>query len=424
MFRFRGSLASLTNYRLGYSPRRAYPWRWTTPLALFIVLTSTVLLTCLNIPLSAYEIVTEFTYFPNSTIPSLPMSNIIPSFLHAPSENFSPQTLQVGSTFRLNNSVFSYTIAAAFNGVDDSEPVSSFPYYNNRFSDSCDVTNITATFTRTLGDSLIPYQYYDYSTSGFVTCTRPTLFQMTWASPMTSDGLLAPRIDNFAQDVKVAFYSGALEWWGVDDAPYGDGTVEVTVRPCYNCTGTISTTSDATPQVEATSMLEPPCSTQPARFIGLTGTIRNSTALNYPWGYDYAWNGTDITDLFGGLEPDVRNGYAFITSCAGIWGVILPNQIYSSPDMFNQSITTIVVPEDLIGFPSPFGPLTPSSASTLRAATSNDTLMGQWRNSILAFNETDRVPVLEYLRPVPRLKPLGSAITSVFVSTFAMVSTF
>jgi hypothetical protein len=59
----------------------------------------------------------------------------------------------------------------------------------------------------------------------------------------------------------------------------------------------------------------------------------------------------------------------------------------------------------------------------MRAATSNDTMMAQWRNSILAMTDTDRVPVFEYLRPVPRLKPLGSAITSVFVSTFAMVST-
>ncbi|KAK7036324.1 hypothetical protein R3P38DRAFT_3485291 [Favolaschia claudopus] len=39
------------------------------------------------------------------------------------------------------------------------------------------------------------------------------------------------------------------------------------------------------------------------------------------------------------------------------------------------------------------------------------------------YNTSDRVPVMEYLRTVPKLKPLGSAITSVFVSTFAMLST-
>ncbi|KAJ7655520.1 hypothetical protein B0H17DRAFT_1265519 [Mycena rosella] len=54
-----------------------------------------------------------------------------------------------------------------------------------------------------------------------------------------------------------------------------------------------------------------------------------------------------------------------------------------------------------------------------RLATTNATLMAEWRDS---FNETDRVPVMPYLRSVPRLKPLGSAVTSVFVSTFAMLS--
>ncbi|KAJ6490858.1 hypothetical protein C8R45DRAFT_928691 [Mycena sanguinolenta] len=34
---------------------------------------------------------------------------------------------------------------------------------------------------------------------------------------------------------------------------------------------------------------------------------------------------------------------------------------------------------------------------------------------------SDCVPVMQYLRPIPRIKPLGSALTSVFVSTFAMI---
>ncbi|KAJ7278440.1 hypothetical protein C8J57DRAFT_1306957 [Mycena rebaudengoi] len=40
-------------------------------------------------------------------------------------------------------------------------------------------------------------------------------------------------------------------------------------------------------------------------------------------------------------------------------------------------------------------------------------LVSEWQESVRAFNNTDRVPVM----------PLGSAITSVFVSTFAMLST-
>jgi hypothetical protein len=89
-------------------------------------------------------------------------------------------------------------------------------------------------------------------------------------------------------------------------------------------------------------------------------------------------------------------------------GVILDNQIYNSPQMFNLSI----MPMNLPSF----------SANKYRAATSNSTLMAQWRQRVAFYQTSDRVTVMDYLRPVPRLKPLGSAITSVFVSTFAMLS--
>ncbi|KAJ7844862.1 hypothetical protein B0H14DRAFT_2584952 [Mycena olivaceomarginata] len=48
--------------------------------------------------------------------------------------------------------------------------------------------------------------------------------------------------------------------------------------------------------------------------------------------------------------------------------------------------------------------------------------MARWWQWIDFLQYSDRVPVMHYLRPVPRLKPLSSAITSVFVSTFAMLS--
>ncbi|KAJ6465675.1 hypothetical protein DFH09DRAFT_1112583 [Mycena vulgaris] len=55
-------------------------------------------------------------------------------------------------------------------------------------------------------------------------------------------------------------------------------------------------------------------------------------------------------------------------------------------------------------------------------AESNDALRLDRYESVRSFQESDRVPILLYFRSVPRLKPLGSAITSVFVSTFAMLS--
>ncbi|KAJ6484871.1 hypothetical protein C8R45DRAFT_931309 [Mycena sanguinolenta] len=48
--------------------------------------------------------------------------------------------------------------------------------------------------------------------------------------------------------------------------------------------------------------------------------------------------------------------------------------------------------------------------------------MAQWQADVEFFQNNTRVPRLEYFRTVPRLKPLGSAVTSVFVSTFAMLS--
>ncbi|KAJ7677533.1 hypothetical protein B0H17DRAFT_1139549 [Mycena rosella] len=63
-----------------------------------------------------------------------------------------------------------------------------------------------------------------------------------------------------------------------------------------------------------------------------------------------------------------------------------------------------------------------TAANTSRLATTNATLMAEWRDSVRLFNESDRVPVMPYLRSVPRLKPRGAAVTSVFVSTFAMLS--
>ncbi|KAJ6484781.1 hypothetical protein C8R45DRAFT_931226 [Mycena sanguinolenta] len=54
--------------------------------------------------------------------------------------------------------------------------------------------------------------------------------------------------------------------------------------------------------------------------------------------------------------------------------------------------------------------------------TSNATLKVQWQNDLEFYQISERVPRLEYFRSVQRLKALGSAVTSVFVSTFAMLS--
>jgi hypothetical protein len=93
-------------------------------------------------------------------------------------------------------------------------------------------------------------------------------------------------------------------------------------------------------------------------------------------------------------------------------GVILDNQIYNSSQMFNLSTMPVNLP----------AVFSSSSANKSCSAASNSTLMAQWRQKVAFYNTSVRVPVMDYLQLVPRLKPLGSAITSVFVSTFAMLS--
>ncbi|KAK6984859.1 hypothetical protein R3P38DRAFT_2806217 [Favolaschia claudopus] len=85
--------------------------------------------------------------------------------------------------------------------------------------------------------------------------------------------------------------------------------------------------------------------------------------------------------------------------------------------MFNDSILSIFKPAAFKSVAMSFDTIT-----NARASTTNQTVLAQWKDMVDYYNTTDRVPVMEYSRTVPRLKPLGSAITSVFVATFAMLS--
>jgi hypothetical protein len=56
------------------------------------------------------------------------------------------------------------------------------------------------------------------------------------------------------------------------------------------------------------------------------------------------------------------------------------------------------------------------------AANGTRASMHLMQQQVEFFKNNDRAPVKEYLRPVPCLKARGPAITSAFVSTFAMLS--
>ncbi|KAJ7259934.1 hypothetical protein B0H12DRAFT_1108033 [Mycena haematopus] len=438
-------LTSIAGYRLGYSPQRAYPWRWATPVGLGVVLTSTALLTCVNIPLAAYDVVQELTYFPNATLADLPMSNLIPSFLRDRTVSFAPQTWSIGDTFRLNNSIFQFTIASAFDPVDNMKPVNSFSYSNVGFSDNCDVTNITISVQRAVDtQSPLPYQYYSCDASAYITCNLPTRVELTatlpdlgYASPIADDGLILRQMSDYGIDLQVSLYIDILGGLNETEGLSGTQSITVSARSCCNCTNENSDGDFL--EAEARHLVQPPCSSQPSRFVASQGNVRNTASIESPWGVTYTPTGANTSDLFEGLDEQWRNGYigsgdlsilndplrnmfqVYYHLLRRDLGVLLDNQIYSSPEMYNNSIILLNPGAGMEG--TPFGTIGTSAAKHYHTLLANQTLMEEWRNSIQMFNETDCVPVFEYLRPTPRRKSLGSAITSVFSSTFAMVAT-
>lgn len=207
--------------------------------------------------------------------------------------------------------------------------------------------------------------------------------------------------------------------------PATGAIISLTALPCCDCDAVL-----AGAPFETASLLRPPCSSTSPGFILVNGGITVDDGVN-------SWSPGEITapitvpdfflsiqTLLGNMSPGSLDTPVSLSGLDAMWqnlfqavyhlvrldlGVILENQIYNSPEMYNQTI--LGVPSDVA-----------SAANSSRESTSNVTLSAKWQKRVEFLQNSDRVPVMEYLRPVPRMKPLGSAITSVFVSTFAMLS--
>ncbi|KAJ7872264.1 hypothetical protein B0H14DRAFT_2570276 [Mycena olivaceomarginata] len=302
--------------------------------------------------INTYEFVQEVTYRPNDTTSALLLGGWLPSLLQVPAVSFTPQILTVGDTIRLNGSSLDFIIASAFDLRDETVPVSTFSYSNNPFSDGCDVI------------------------SAAILCYSPTTrFTLNWNATLSSDVMLAP-----ANPGQKTISGMTLEL-------LGERAVSVAVGWAY--------------LPELKGFLVQDNSTIFFPNVRALPGLDNSTVVS-------AQAGTSnlVHNMFQSLFQVLRLEM----------GIILPNQIYASPEMFNNSILPVSLP------PQFSIPNTISMANTSRASTTNASELSQWRDMVDLFNTTDRVPVMEYTRTVPKLKPLGSAITSVFVSTFAMLS--
>ncbi|KAJ7207559.1 hypothetical protein GGX14DRAFT_635518 [Mycena pura] len=401
------------------------------------------------VPLSAYNIIQQATYRPNDTLPALPLSNLIPSVLRNSAGDLTPQILTVGDVLVLNGSTFNYTIIEAFDDPSMTTPVSSFSYYNNPLSDGCDVTNMTFGLVAEASTWQVHF-------SGTVTCHIPTGFYLGWSVYGNIDSLSdelrtlplylvdqlicsgsgnSSTYENILSDRKVRIMAWATNPPVVfrEDRNTNSTrlTISFTVHPCCNCDTALEGSS-----LETTSLLQPPCSLNPVGFIVIDipgdpfdNGWTDSSGYFYPAGL--LNTPANISDVFKyAMEIQENVAENFSAGCQNIFqalyhlvrldlGVILENQIYNSPEIYNHTIQSYDLRADMYGdynHPSIWGD------PGLRGLTSNATFMAAWQKQVDFFKTSDRVPVLQYLRSTPRIKPLGSAITSVFVSTFAMLS--
>ncbi|KAF9013717.1 hypothetical protein BDZ89DRAFT_1142500 [Hymenopellis radicata] len=166
-------IRKVTGYRLGYNVQRDYPGRWTTPVVIVVYVMLAVLLALMNIPLTAYDTVQEYTYTPNATIPPLPFSYLVPSFLNSRLPDFAPETLHVGDVLHLNNSSQEYTVASVSNNPNNTGE--NFLYHNNPLT-SCDVESIEMQMIQNMSSS---WAFKMMTMQAHIDCWFPVKFALT-----------------------------------------------------------------------------------------------------------------------------------------------------------------------------------------------------------------------------------------------------
>ncbi|KAJ6528242.1 hypothetical protein DFH09DRAFT_1413694 [Mycena vulgaris] len=399
----------IVSYKLGYSPQRPYPWRWTTPISLSVFLFLASVLAVINVPLSAYELHQESTFRPNDTLPPLPFYNLIPKILQHPTDTFMPQILTVGDKIKLNRSLFEYTIFAAFDRNENpTQTTPAFSYYNNPFSDGCDVIRMSAGITLDSEDQQVQLTIV-------VSCSRPTSFVMSWTGIESRSSRIFPPSTNLAfNDLRNFAYNlrtGLASWYQSPSTPGSTGRGHLTLFVAPRCYHRVNI-----------SLAQPPCSFLPMvlerfaldfscappasdRVCGETPKIGTSTiesiAQIAPESICLAPN-TPMAHLGMLLENIFQSLYHIVRLDLGL---VLDNQIYLFPEMYNLSISPVYDPN-----------------AVFRSPLSKAAFTTEWLDSVRKSTRNDRVPIMPYLRPVPRLKPRATALTSVFVSTFAMLS--
>ncbi|KIY71225.1 hypothetical protein CYLTODRAFT_419078 [Cylindrobasidium torrendii FP15055 ss-10] len=392
-------------FRLQSPISRPYPWRWLTPVALFAFLLLSVLFTLINIPLSAYELSPQFTNNPNDTDTGNPWWRLIPSGFQAggPDRDFEPYTVSVGDIVRPKGSAYNYKVtdARGWNAeTNESTKITSFSYYNTPLNTSCDISSLWTGFenssTLTGFDAKVQLGCWD---------PAGTPFTLEWSA--TENDMTSSRYNNSKRSDYMWLWTLFLD--DLQDT-LRDGSVEVgrvglgacfpqcdSSYPPFNNSWADFQNQDKTPMQYGNVPIflkdHLPCSTQ-KRKVSFCDRYNN----DYIHRPDYLHNVIQV------LYHSVRLNL----------GIVTPDNILGSKELFLQAIQfdeddnqfwTQQIIDHING---------KSIASKLDFQISEENLAKSY-----AIEHTIPFP---YLKNVWHPKPIGSAIISVYASTFTIIA--
>ncbi|KAJ7854502.1 hypothetical protein B0H14DRAFT_3865464 [Mycena olivaceomarginata] len=321
----------IRSFRLGYTLQHPYPWRWTTPIVACIFLLLSGFLAVINVPLSAVDTVQQLTYRPNDTLPSIPLGNLIPSILHNPTTSFSPQVLTVGDV----------------------------------------IESMTVNVVREKINNTVTWDTPRVEFSVTVVCEIPTRFHLTWSGVYHLSEAITDAAPDYAPPedpgdipayLAADYHHVLMAWRGPSfppdqrffPLPAIGATFSLTTIPCCDCNATLA---GAPP--ETASLLRHPCSSTPAGFILEKGGLSMKTDADTTV-FGNITAPMTVVDFLESVEPLLGDTPVPLSGLDALWqnlvesfyhlvrmdlGVIIDNQIYNSPEMYNQTI--IGVPSDL-----------------------------------------------------------------------------
>ncbi|KAK6981534.1 hypothetical protein R3P38DRAFT_3459982 [Favolaschia claudopus] len=334
----------------------------------------------------------------------------LPSLFQPPTISFQPQVLTVGDTFNLNNSLANFTLTGVYDRMNGGTPVSTFSYFNNPFSDGCDISNMSIYYDGQFSPMvIITMTPFSAKLSAQINCDFPvTRLTMTWEGIVTNE--LGNQLrNNILDDLFTSITLDLLKML----ITYLDVSEYSVIPACPD---------HSNPNTNSTCLRLQPSEFRATYFRLVSGNESvyypskdqtqsdDSLILPVPSIPGVAWDPADVSAI---IQNMFQMAFHYLRLQMG---VVHPNLIYASAELYNHSILPVA---PLLVMFDPYL----ASVNRSRAAMANETYFAQMREIVHLYNTSDRVPVMEYSRTVPKLKPLGSAMTSVFVSTFAMLST-